>query len=58
MEKILLVKEIYMEAFKNWKSLILENYFKVFSWICFTLLAITIYAFAFRVFTGFSFGNL
>jgi len=38
MEKIILVKEIYVEAFRNWKSFILENYFKVFSWICFALL--------------------
>ncbi|MGB3151188.1 MAG: DUF6747 family protein [Maribacter sp.] len=58
MEKILLVKEIYVEAFKNWRNIILENYFKVFSWICFVLLAITIYAFTYRVLTGFSFGNL
>ncbi|WP_347343962.1 DUF6747 family protein [Maribacter aestuarii] len=58
MDKILLLKEIYVEAFRNWRYIILENYFRIFSWICFMLLAITIYAFAFRVSTGFSFSNL
>lgn len=57
MEKITLVKEIYIEAFKNWKSFILENYFKIFSWLCFILIAIAIYALIYRVSTGFSFGN-
>jgi len=58
MEKIILVKEIYLEAFKDWKSYVLENYFKIFSWICFALIALAIYAFVFRVSTGFSFSNL
>jgi hypothetical protein len=57
MEKITLVKEIYIEAFKNWKSFILENYFKIFSWLCFILIAIAMYALIYRVSTGFSFGN-
>ncbi len=55
MGKFLLFKEIYVEAFKNWRNLILEKYFKVFSWFCFILLAIVIYAFAFRVSTGYAF---
>lgn len=58
MEKILLIREIYLEAFRNWKNLILKNYFKIWSFICFTLIAITIYAFIFRLSTGFAFGNL
>ncbi|WP_197496112.1 DUF6747 family protein [Maribacter hydrothermalis] len=57
MEKITLVKEIYIQAFKNWKSYILENYFKIFSWLCFTLIALAAYALIYRVSTGFSFGN-
>jgi len=55
MEKLLLVKEIYVEAFKNWGSLILKKYFKFFSWFCFALLFITLYAFIFRLSTGFAF---
>lgn len=58
MEKILLIKSIYAEAFRNWKYLLIKNYFKVFSVICFTLIAITIYAFIFRLSTGYAFGNL
>ena len=58
MDKLLLLKEIYFEAFKNWSSLFLKRYFKVFSWICFALLAVAIYAFVFRVTTGFNFSNL
>ena len=58
MEKITLVKEIYVEAFRNWKSFILENYFKLFSWICFVLIALAIYALVYRISTGFSFSNL
>jgi len=56
MDKLLLVKEIYVEAFKNWTFRILQKYFKVYSWFCFALLCIVLYAFAYRVATGFSFG--
>lgn len=58
MGKLLLIKEIYVEAFRNWKILILENYFKVFSWLCFALLFIAAYALIFRISTGFAFSNL
>ncbi|MFS4466237.1 DUF6747 family protein [Maribacter sp. 2210JD10-5] len=58
MEKFLLIKEIYFEAFRNWRNIILENYFKVFSWICFLLIGLVLYAFVFRISTGFSFSNL
>ncbi|SIQ03987.1 DUF6747 family protein [Maribacter ulvicola] len=57
MEKITLVKEIYREAFKDWKSIILEHYFKVFSWCCLVLIGTAVYALIFRISTGFSFGN-
>ncbi|WP_405384862.1 DUF6747 family protein [Maribacter sp. LLG6340-A2] len=58
MEKIILVKEIYAEAFRNWRSYLLENYFKMFSWLCFILIGIAIYAIIYRISTGFSFSNL
>ena len=58
MEKITLVKEIYIEAFRNWRNYILERYFKVFSWACFALLFLATYALIYRVYTGFSFSNL
>jgi len=55
MDKILLLKELYLEAFRNWTNIFLNRYFKVFSWFCFAMLLITIYAFIFRVATGFAF---
>ncbi|RRQ50032.1 hypothetical protein DZC72_05495 [Maribacter algicola] len=58
MGNLLLIKEIYIEAFRNWKSYILENYFKIFSWACFILIALAAYALIFRISTGFSFSNL
>ncbi|MDO1512926.1 hypothetical protein Q2T41_09695 [Maribacter confluentis] len=58
MEKIILVKEIYTEAFRNWRSYLLENYFKLFSWLCFILIGLAMYALIYRVSTGFSFSNL
>lgn len=58
MEKVIIIKSIYTEAFRNWKYLLIKNSFKVISIICFSLIAMTIYAFIFRVSTGFAFGNL
>ncbi len=56
MSKLLLVKEIYVEAFKDWTLRVLQKYFKVYSWLCFILLGMVIYAFIYRVTTGFAFG--
>ncbi|WP_419213218.1 DUF6747 family protein [Maribacter sp. X9] len=58
MEKITLVKEIYTEAFRNWKNYLLENYFKLFSWMGFALIGLATYALIYRISTGFSFSNL
>jgi hypothetical protein len=55
MKKFLLLKEIYLEAFQDWTQKLLEKYFKAFSVFCLILLAVTIYAFIFRVSTGFAF---
>ena len=55
MKKIILIKEIYLEAFRNLGAKILTKYFKAFSWFCFILLAVVLYAFVFRVSTGFAF---
>jgi len=55
MNYILLLKEIYHEAFKNLGHAIVKNYFKVFTWFCFISFIIVLYAFLFRVATGFAF---
>ena len=55
MGKLLLVKEIYLEAFRNLGHIIVTKYFKAFSWFCFALIGVVMYAFVFRLATGFAF---
>lgn len=55
MKTILLVQEIYSEGFKNIGSYIATRYFKFFAWFSFIMFAIVLYAFIFRVATGFAF---
>jgi hypothetical protein len=55
MRNILLVKEIYFEAFRNLGNFLIKNYLQMFAWFCFALIGVTIFAFAFRVSTGFAF---
>ncbi len=55
MRKLLLVKEIYVEAFKDWTYRFLNKYFRVFSWFCFFLLVLAAYALIYRMSTGFAF---
>ena len=56
MESILLIKEIYLEGFRNLGNFIIKNFLKGYAWACFILSAITIYAFIYRLSTGFAFG--
>lgn len=55
MKTVLLFKEIYLEAFKNLGNLIVRNYFRVFFWFSFAMFLVVLYAFIFRVVTGFPF---
>jgi len=55
MKTILLFKEIYFEGFKNLGSLVVRNYFKFFAWFSFVLFVVVLYAFVYRVSTGFAF---
>lgn len=55
MKTILLVKEIYMDAFRNLGSFIVRNYFRAFAWFSFAMFVVVLYAFLFRVYTGFPF---
>ncbi len=55
MKTILLFKQIYSEAFKNIGHYLIRNYFRVFAWFSFAMLIVVLYAFAFRVYTGFAF---
>ncbi len=55
MKTTLLIKEIYLEAFKNLGHYLVKSYFKAFSWFCFASFLIVLYAFLFRISTGFAF---
>jgi hypothetical protein len=55
MKTILLVRDIYREAFVNLGHFITKNYFKAFAWFSFAMFFVVLYAFVFRVVTGFPF---
>ncbi|WP_339710448.1 DUF6747 family protein [uncultured Kriegella sp.] len=55
MKTILLLKEVYIEGFKNLGNFIVQKYFKLFAWFCFAMFFIVLYAFIYRVATGFAF---
>ena len=55
MKTALLIKEIYLEGFKNLGNRIVKNYFKLFAWFSFILFFVVLYAFVYRVYTGFAF---
>ncbi len=55
MKTILLVKEIYVDGFRNLGHWLVKNYMKVYAWFSFGLFLIALYAFIFRIATGFAF---
>lgn len=55
MQRFLLLKEIYLEAFRNLGHILLTRYFKFFFWFCFAMLLVVMYAFSYRLATGFIF---
>lgn len=44
-----------MDAFRNLGSFIVRNYFRAFAWFSFAMFLVVLYAFLFRVYTGFPF---
>ncbi len=55
MKTVLLIKEIYTDGFRNLGNFLIKEYFKVFAWFCFAMFAIVLYAFVFRLATGYAF---
>ncbi|MEM7487049.1 MAG: DUF6747 family protein [Bacteroidota bacterium] len=55
MKNLLLVKEIYLEGFRNLGHILIKKYFKVFAWFSFVMFLIVLYAFVYRIATGFAF---
>jgi len=55
MKTALLIKEIYLEGFKNLGNYLLKSYLKLFAWFSFILFFVVLYAFVYRLYTGFAF---
>jgi len=55
MSTILLLKEIYANSFKNLGNYFVKHYFKFFAWFSFVMFIVVLYAFIFRISTGFAF---
>jgi len=53
MKTLLLVKEIYSDGFRNIGNIIVRNYFKAFMWFSMAMFAVVLYAFIYRLATGF-----
>ncbi len=53
MTTLLLIKDIYTDFFKGYKNKITVGLFKSMSWLCFALIAVILYAFIYRIATGF-----
>jgi hypothetical protein len=55
MKTLLLFKEIYLDAFKALENFVVKKFFKLFAWFSFILFLIVVYAFVYRLITGFPF---
>jgi hypothetical protein len=55
MKTVLLVKEIYFQAFRNLGHYMVKNFFRLFAWFSFAMFLVVLYAFIFRIVTGFPF---
>jgi hypothetical protein len=55
MTTVLLLKDLYAKAFKNISNFLVKYYFKVLFWLCVATISIVLYAFVFRLSTGFAF---
>lgn len=55
MNTLLLIKEIYLEGFRNLGAYIIRNLLKGYTWFSIALFAIALYAIIYRLTTGFAF---
>jgi len=55
METVLLIRKIYFEGFKNIGNYLVKHSLKALTWFTISILLIVLYAFLFRLFTGFAF---
>jgi len=55
MKTLLLFKEIYLDAFKQLENFVVRRFFRFFAWFSFIMFLVVVYAFVYRIFTGFAF---
>ncbi len=55
MKRLKLVKKTYKKCFKILGDLFVEKYFKAFAWFGFSMYAVVVFVFVFRVSAGFQF---
>ena len=55
METILLLRKIYLEGFRNLGNYMIKHAFKAFAWFVLIMFIVVVYAFAYRIFSGFAF---
>ncbi|WP_373016929.1 DUF6747 family protein [Muriicola sp.] len=55
MKSVMLMKELYLEAFKSIGNQIAKSYLKILSWLFLSSYIIVVFAFIFRASTGFAF---
>jgi len=55
MKNVMLMKELYLEAFKSISSNFAKSYLKILSWLFLASYLIVVFAFIFRASTGFAF---
>ena len=55
MDTLQLIKEIYTEGFSNLGHRMVKNSLKAFAWFGFSMYGMVLFAFVFRVSTGFAF---
>ncbi len=53
MTTLVLVKDLYNDFFEGWNNKFLVSVFKGFSWFCFAMIGVILYAFVYRLATGF-----
>lgn len=58
MKTVVLLKEIYLEGFKNIGNFLVKNYLRVFVWFTLAMFIMVLYAFFYRMSTGFVFANI
>ena len=55
MNTLLLIRTLYQDAFHSIRSFLVRHVYKLLFWFCFGCYLIVLYAFIYRVATGFAF---